>query len=329
MEALDALAATRGFITRPEVLDSGYDDRVIRDALRSGHFVRIGPGLYAYGSSYRKLHPDQQHLVRCRAVLHRHDGSVVLSHQSAALAHGAAVWGSDLTMVNVTRLNGGRGRHEAGVFHHIGQVDESEVEEIDGLLVVKAPRATWETVCTSSIESGLVTADSALHEKILHEEEIRELADRFENWSGSRRGRITLRLADGRSASPGESRSRYLFWRHGIPQPDLQYVVTAASGRVIAYTDFGWPAFCHVGEFDGLVKYSGVFGTSGTQALSDEKSREDDIRGENLGMSRIVWHQLDPPNAAHTAQRIQRELERSRRLYAHNRTTIGLSTAYV
>ncbi len=35
-------AEQRGFITRPEVFDSGYDDRDIRDQV-SGH--RIGPAL--------------------------------------------------------------------------------------------------------------------------------------------------------------------------------------------------------------------------------------------------------------------------------------------
>lgn len=324
MDALEALAISRGFITRPEILDCGYDDRMIRDSRRSGYLVSIGPGLYAFGAAYRNLPADQQHLVRCRAVLHRHNGSVVLSHQSAALAHGAAVWGTDLSLVNITRLNGGRGRQEAGVFHHMGQVDESQIEEVNGLLVVKAPRAIWETACTSSIESGLVTVDSALHQEIVEIDELKERAAHFECWPGSRAGRLTFRLADGRAESPGESRCRYLFWRYGIPEPELQYVVRTADGRVIARTDFGWPTFCHIGEFDGLVKYSGAFGISGTHALTDEKAREDEIRGENLGVSRVVWRQLNPPNAALTAQRIQGDLERSRRLYARNRTTIAL-----
>lgn len=323
MNPLEALAATRGYITRPEILDCGYDDLLIREALKIGLWEKIGPGLYADGKTYRAMRPDQQHLLRCRAVLHRLGGGVVLTHQSAALAHQIAVWGVDLSLVNVTRLDKGRGRHEAGVIHHIGSVDESEIEEVNGFLVVKAPRAVWESACTSSTESGLVTADSALHQKVVTVDELEEVASRFDHWQGSRAARLTVRLADGRSQSVGESRTRHLFWRHNIPKPELQFTVKSTDGQLIAYTDFGWPEYCHVAEFDGRVKYDGTFG-DGTQALIDEKSREDEVRGQNLGMSRVVWRQLDPPNAARTAQRVLMDMERSRRLYGGNRVTIAI-----
>lgn len=323
MNPLDALVSSRGYITRPEILDCGYDDLHIRDALKTGHWAKIGPGLYTDDDSYRKMRPEQQHLLRCRARLHRLGDSVVLTHQSASIVHQIAVWGVDLELVNVTRLDNGHGRQEAGVFHHVGIVNESEIEEVDGLLVVKAPRAVWETACTTGTETGLVTADSALHQKIVTPDELEEVASTFDSWQGSRAARLTLRLADGRAASPGESRTRHLFWRFGIPRPELQYEVRDASGRLIAYTDFGWPEYCHVAEFDGRVKYDGTFG-DGTQALVDEKTREDEVRAENLGMSRVVWRQLDPPNDAHTARRVLKDMERSRRLYARNRVTIAI-----
>jgi hypothetical protein len=320
---LAAVADARGFVTRPEVLDCGYDDQLIREALRSGEWVTIGPGLYADGAPYRAMRAEDQHIVRCRAVLHRHGDSVVLTHQSGALAHEIPVWGVDLRLVNITRLDKGRGRHEAGVFHHLGSIDESDIEEINGLRVVKAARAVWETACIGSIEAGLVTADAALHLNIVTSEELAAAAARFNNWQGSRSARLTLKLADERSGSPGESRSRHLFWRFGLPTPELQYTVKNAFGRVIAYTDFGWPEYCHVAEFDGRVKYDGSLGTDGTRALVAEKAREDDVRGQSLGMSRLVWRELDPPFAAQTARRVWHDMEQSRRLYARNRTVIA------
>lgn len=324
MNEFDALLTARGFITRPEILDCGYDDSNIRDARKSGMLIRIGPGLYADGPTYRVMNAEQQHVLRCRAIMQRHGENAVLTHQSAALMHGIAVWGTDLSLVNITRLDTGRGRHEAGVFHHVGKIDAWEIEEIDGLLVAKAPRAVWETACTSTVESGLVTVDSALHLKHVTEEELKESAEQFGYWQGSRAARLTLRLADGRAESPGETRSRYLFWRHGIPKPELQFTVEDAHGRIIGHTDFGWPQYCHVGEFDGKIKYAGTFGEDGTQVLMKEKAREDSIRRQGWGMSRIVWRELDPRNAASTAHRIMRELELSRRLYGHNRVTIAI-----
>lgn len=321
--ALTAMAAARGFVTRPQILDCGYDDRLIREALRCGEWVRIGPGLYAPGAPYRHMTAAQKHLVRCRAVVHRHPGTVVLTHQSGAVVSRMAVWGVDLNLVNVTRLDTGRGRHEAGVFHHLGSIDEDDIEEIDGLLVVKAARAVWETACIASTESGLVTADSALNLKLVTREEIDEAGARFDHWQGSRSARLTLTLADGRAGSPGESRARHLFWSFGLPKPDLQFAVRTRAGKIIGYTDFAWLDYRHVAEFDGKIKYSGKFGTTGTQALFDEKEREDGIRGESLGMSRVIWRNLDPPSDAHTARRVEKDMERSRKLYTRNRTVIA------
>lgn len=87
-------AELRGFITRPEILDSGYNDRDIRDARAIGLLTRIGAGLYALSSTYVPLTAEGKHLVRCRAVAHRLGDGVVLTHQSAALIHGMPVWGS-------------------------------------------------------------------------------------------------------------------------------------------------------------------------------------------------------------------------------------------
>lgn len=41
---ISTLAAGNGFITRPQILDVGYDDRVIAELLRSGELERIGAG---------------------------------------------------------------------------------------------------------------------------------------------------------------------------------------------------------------------------------------------------------------------------------------------
>lgn len=67
--ALTAVADARGFLTRPEVLDCGYDDQLIREALRTGEWVRIGPGLYAPGPAYRRMRPEEQHLGASISVL--------------------------------------------------------------------------------------------------------------------------------------------------------------------------------------------------------------------------------------------------------------------
>lgn len=308
-------AETRGYVTRPEILDSGYDDRDIREAIQLGLLTRIGAGLYALSATYEALRPEAKHAVRCRAVAHRLGDGVVLSHQSAAVLQGAAVWGLDLDEVQVTRRDGKRGRHEAGVSHHIGRIDDEHVADLDGVLVTIPERSVWEVACAGSIESALVTADSALHDHLVSPEALGDIAEHFAHWQGSRSARLALSLADKRSESPGESRSRHLFWRHGVPQPELQYVVTDRNGRAVARTDFAWELYRHLAEFDGRIKYDGSFDDGGFGSVFREKRREDVVRAELWGLSRLVWAHLDAKVAADTARRVMADLERSRSLY--------------
>ena len=312
---LITLAATRGFITRPEILDSGYDDRDIREARSIGLLTRIGAGLYALTTTYAPLTPEEKHLIKCRAVAQRLGGGVVLTHQSAALLHGMPVWGLALDEVQLTRRDGKRGRHEAGVHHHIGRINDSQIVEIDGVLAAPPARAVWEVACAGSSEAGLVTVDGALHTEIVSHDSLREVAQHFAHWQGSRSARLALSLADGRSESPGESRARHRFWRFNVPGPDLQFRVVGRDGRIIARTDFAWEFYRHLAEFDGRIKYDGTFGDPGFATVFDEKNREDLIRAEMWGLSRLIWAHLDARVAAASANRLKAALERSRSTY--------------
>ncbi len=323
---MDALLTQQGiehgFITRANVFDAGYTDRDIRDAKRSGILITIGPGLYAIKDSYIVLNPAQQHLIRCRAVAARLGDGVVVSHQSAAIAHRIPIWGVELNAVHVTRRDGIRGRREAGVIHHVGRICDNDIVDLDGMLVTRPSRAVWETVCNATIEAGMVTMDAALNLKIASREELIDASERFTNWKGSRRARITARLSDGRAESPGESRSRFLFWRFHVPKPELQFYVYTQGGILIARTDFAWPEARHLGEFDGKIKYDGTFGEDGRLTILDEKQREDGARAELFGMSRLGWVDLSPSKAAATAARFNSGIDQSKRLYTRNRTVI-------
>lgn len=308
-------AEARGFVTRPEILDSGYDDRDIRGAIALGLLTRIGAGLYALSASYDPLSREAQHAVRCRAVAARHGDAVVISHHSAAVLHGLPVWGYDLDEVQVTRRSSRRGRHESHVHHHVGNVADSDVMDLGGTLVTTPERAIWEVACTGTVEQALVTADAGLHAGLVSIESMGDVAEQFSRWQGSRSARLALKLSDGRSESPGESRSRHLFWRAGVPAPDLQFTVTDRDGRLIARTDFAWPLYRHLAEFDGRIKYDGTYGDAGFGTVFDEKQREDAIRDQLWGMTRLVWSHLEPPVAAATARRLRAGLDRSRALY--------------
>lgn len=309
------LAETRGYVTRPEILDAGYDDRDIREAKAIGLLRRIGAGLYALCATYDVLSAERKLVARSRAVSHRHRGAVVLTHQSAAAIHGISLWEADLDEVHVTRRDTGRGRHEAGVQHHVGVIHDADVVEVDGVMVSSPDRCVWELACALPTEAGLVVADSALHQALVTPESLHETSGPFHTWRGSRAGRLVLSLADPLAESPGESRSRYLFWRHSLPKPDLQFTIRDEDGRFVARTDFAWQLYRHLAEFDGRIKFDGTFSPEGFWTVFDEKRREDQARGQGWGLSRLIWKDLDEDKASRTAMRLRQALEQSRSLY--------------
>ncbi|KAA1380806.1 hypothetical protein [Aeromicrobium fastidiosum] len=312
------LAHERGHISRPEILATGHGDREIRSAIRSGLLTRIGAGLYAPATLYRGLTDEEKLVTRSRAVFDRHRGTVALTHQSAAAVHGIALWGAPLDEVHVTRLDHGRSRHEAGVQHHVGGMAEADVVEIDGVLVSSPDRCVWELACGQSPESAIVSADAALHQGLVTAASLHDTSGRFRTWGGSRSGRLALSLADGRAESPGESRARYQFWRHGIPRPDLQFRVTDESGLFVARTDFAWRLHRHLAEFDGRIKYDGTFGPDGFASVFDEKRREDLVRAQLWGLTRLIWSDLGELAVARAMARLKADLDRSRSLYARH-----------
>ncbi len=224
-------------------------------------------------------------------------GPVVLSHTTALLAHGIATWGIDLTRVHVTRLDAGAGRTERDVEHHVGVCSEAEVVTINGLPVVNAARAVIEAETLQGLESALVSADSALFQRRCTPEDLRGAFGAMNHWPGSQRIHLVLRHMDGRAESPGESRTRYLFWRYGVPTPVLQFPVYDGS-TLIAFTDFAWPERRRLGEFVGRLKYGRLLrpGELPGDAVFREKQREDRIREvTGFGFARLTWSDLSRP----------------------------------
>ena len=116
---------------------------------------------------------------------------------------------------------------------------------------------------------------------------------------GVRRAVRVLDFADGLSESVGESRSRVVLHRLGLPSPDLQPRVLRRDGTVIGRSDFGWEAFRTLGEFDGRVN---VF---------QEKRREDELRDHRRKVARWTWSDLDHPHVI--GDRVRRAFDRGRR----------------
>lgn len=311
MDRLHHLAQTRGYFTRPDVLAVGLDDKSIRRALRGGGWTRIRQGVYTDTAVWSSADARARHGIEAHAVAHRLDGRVALSHVSAAVLHGLALWDVDLSRIHVTRLDGTNGRTEAGIVHHEGRLSADEPVDVDGVLVVPPARAALETSLLGSTESALVTLDSALRHGCTERELVTGHAE-MGHWPGTRRLHIAVRLADGRADSVGESRVRFLCYLYDLPSPELQFEVYDETGALAGIADFAWPEHRLLGEFDGRVKYGRYLraGEQAHDAVFREKRREDRLRElTGWAMIRFTWQDLHDP--AGTATRIRRMLTRA------------------
>lgn len=308
-----------GVFSRAEALDCGETDRSLARALRHGVLVRLRRGSYVSAETYAACDDEGKHLLHAWAALAAQKGEVALDGSSAGALHGHAIYQQDLSVVHLLRLDGGSGRHSASARHHHlrPEIGPGEIVEIDGVRAVSPARAVWEVASSSSLEAGVVAADSALRKDPGLTDALEELQLRFTRVPGSRTAREAMRLADPRAESAGESVTRVQFHRYRLPMPELQHDVFTAGGRFVGRSDFYWPECRHLGEFDGKVKYERYLrkGESASDCVLREKKREDDLRGENLGMTRFVWSAVMPGAARRTMAELVPALARSQRLY--------------
>ncbi len=307
MDLLRHLAVTRGHFSRAEALDTGESDKRLREGLRSGLLVRIRHGYYTFADLWQAMGAEGRHIARACAVQHSLGTAVALSHLTGALIRGVVTWGVDTDKIHVTRLDGGAGRVEGDVIHHVGRRGDDEVEVIDDLQVLPADRCVMEAATQATSESALVLFDSFLHLRLGDERQLRRRFDQMERWPKRQHLHIPVRMADGRADGPGESRGRWLFWKAGLPAPDLQFEVYRADGTLAGVSDWAWRDRGLLGEFDGKVKYGRLLkpGESAGDAVFREKRREDELRElTGLRMVRLIWSDYSTPSA--TAERVRR-----------------------
>ena len=290
---------------RRELLGRGMDDREIARAVAEGALHRVRHGAYVRGIAWRECDDVRRHALSCRAVYRMARTSIVVSHVSAVGEWDLAQWDLPLAQVHITRDDQRAGRKEAGVHQHLGALRPEDVVERNGIRVTGVARTCLDTVSMVDVERGLVVVNDALHKGLTTPEELAQCAEYMEQWPGSLRHRVVLRLADGRIESVGESRFFYLCWDQGLPLPIPQYKVYDDHGRLVAVVDFAWPELGLFVEFDGKLKYKAPDRDDETvvDVVLREKSREELVcRLTGWRCLRVVWAELYYPER--TAARV-------------------------
>ncbi|WP_148613570.1 type IV toxin-antitoxin system AbiEi family antitoxin domain-containing protein [Nocardioides rubriscoriae] len=297
-----------GILLRREAIELGIDDNALRRLVDCGTLVRLRQGAYCLRSVFLAADDAERHRLLARAVMRLYGDHVALSHASSVVMQRGPDFGLDLSSVHLTHFAGG-GRKGSRVVHHLGETRVGDVRRQHDFWLTVPARAVVEVACTDGTEAALVQANHFLHQGAMTVDELHLQVATTDRWPGSLHHHPLLLLASAKSESVGETRSDLLFWRNGLPRPELQYEVTFPDGTFAARVDFAWPALRVIVEFDGRQKYHRFRqpGESIEQMVEREKRREDLIR-ELTGWTviRLVWADLDLPQR--TVARIRRAM---------------------
>ena len=266
-----------GTFTTADANACGHDSLSLSRLLKSGDIVRVGPRAYVEGRLHRRSTPQQQHALAARSIVRSFDGRSAASHYSALALMNLPIFGASLSTTHVVRAAGQQSRRRGTLAVHRTYGPDA-LCTVGGTLSVVPALAVIGTAMACGIESGVVAADAALSRAKTTPEELALWIERLSGRPMLVRARQAVRIADARSESPGESRTRVILTGLGYTEVETQTRVTDGR-RVVARVDLMVRGVLVV-EFDGAVKYEDA---QGREALVAEKKREDLLRQLGYG----------------------------------------------
>ena len=242
-ERPDALRG-RFFLAR-QVVEAGL---LTRKQLRSRAWRRLFQGVYV------DAEVPVTHGLRCAAAAaYPMPPDAVIAGRSAAVVHGvglADAWDPVEALVR---------RHEYAVPHdgvtvHRGVLATGEECRRRGLSVTNPVRTCWDLARWLDVVEAVVLVDRMLGKgRVTPEQLTTYLRKRQEEGErGWRRFARVVALADGRAASPMESRLRVRLALAGLPPPQVQYVIRDAQGHSVARVDLAYAKSRVAVEYDGV-----------------------------------------------------------------------------
>jgi hypothetical protein len=297
MELLRAKAETRGYFLRSDALHAGWTDKWLHRGVRTGRLTRIRQGAYCPSDIWRPMSERGRFLARSLAAYELTRGDIALSHTSALAVYGAPLYGAPLSRVHLTYRGAGTAQVEAGTTRHANSRPPAAFVCIDGVWVTDPAWTAIGAMTILPVEACVVSGDWMVNQGLTTRDALWALKTELNHHPRTRHLEVAVRMIDGKSQSPGESRCRCLFRMMGLPRPELQWPVHDTNGDLIGVTDFAWPARNVYGEFDGKVKYGRLLrpGQSPGDVVFEEKKREDAIRRATGGhVVRWTWSDLTP-----------------------------------
>ncbi|MDQ2755127.1 MAG: type IV toxin-antitoxin system AbiEi family antitoxin domain-containing protein [Actinomycetota bacterium] len=303
-----AAADAHGIIDLSDLYDAGLDVHDVRGLVNRGELTRLARGWCSVGTPGN---PEERHRLATRAMLRSHGGRAVASYHSALLLLDLPTYAADLSTVRLTRRTSGAPRTRRGL--SLGRAASPDL--IVGETVHPALAVVQVGTCSGPV-SALVAADGALHQGAMTRNDLDDLLLRMGRTPGVRGLGPVLQRADGRHASPGETRTGEMLHRMGLSATP-QFEISGGGFR--AFADFALEEEGVVVEFDGMMKYGRTadpvdfFGrmVAPGEVVALEKVREDRIRDLEWEVVRVTWEDLARPQRV--TARIREAIARAQR----------------
>jgi hypothetical protein len=293
-----------GVFLRKQALACGYSKKEVEWACRRGVWRKVRHGAYADKADFERQDEVGLYRMRARAVMLVLDEPHVLSHNSSAALLDLPVWGTELSLVHVTRLHSASARTQAGVKHHHAGCPRAHRLAVEGVLVTCPERTALDVAREYGFEAGVVVTDAVLRSGGSRDL-LRQLLEQMTQWPGVRSAIESVAAANGAAESVGESLARLLVVESGLPTPAPQVAIT--DGGFHARVDLLIEELGLVVEFDGKAKYQRGAGNgqaSDADIVWAEKLREDQLRALGYEVVRLTWADLFGARRALTSKRL-------------------------
>ncbi len=266
-----------GVFSASQAVEAGANSALISRRVRSGRWLRLGPGVYAVAGS-----PETWARAVSTAV-HRVAGPTAASHRTAAHLHG--LYGRPRRIEVVTTSTGLR--NIGFVIHQCLDLTPNEIMDVSGIPTTDIARTIIDIGVPAGIDVTQRVLDGALRREMTTLEQVAERIHRYgrkgRRGIGPARALVVERLGwDKVTESVLEDAFLRLAARAGLPQPSPQRRLVLRHGRRVVRLDF---------DFEGRVAVeldSEKYHTDPT-TFQDDRRRQNAMVNQGLVVLRFTW----------------------------------------
>ncbi|GAA1659247.1 DUF559 domain-containing protein [Catellatospora bangladeshensis] len=299
MLAVQRLAERQdGLITAAQCRELRLSAATVKGFIRQGVWRALSRGVYLVDADLRGVPDSPRALVRAALLSSGPNAVAVL--ESAAAVHGLHGLRPQ-TRLHVSlpgKLAVPRRLTEATVVPHQLTLAPEDVMVVEGIAVTTPLRTLADLLLRVDRLAAVSVLDSALHQRLITEEELAELPRLMRGRRGAVVARTWIEQADGRAESPLETRSRLRCTDAGVTPDDLQAEIVDDAGRLLARVDMLWRAARLIAEADGGEVHDRP------EAVFRDRQRQNDLTNAGYRIIRFTWPDtLDPATIPRVVRR--------------------------